>query len=160
MLNVAGKLLLSLSLASIIVGCRSEFGYVKGEGKKPGSSNGPSLTIYPDKSQVSPNEQIRLTATCSNNGSNVVINWEFGDGTQATGQSVTKSFSNPQTYNIKAYCRGSQLLTNTIAINVGFNSGNPNYNPGQYPGKDGVVDIPWQKEPDHQPGATYPGKRY
>jgi PKD repeat protein len=47
------------------------------------------------------NNQFTFMVSNSLCGGEVIYNWNFGDGTTATGQTVTKTFANPGTYVIK-----------------------------------------------------------
>ena len=176
MFNVLKKILLSLGLASIVFGCRSEFGYKDSKAKRPGGVKTPSLRIMADRTAVNLNSAVNFSATCVNNGSVTTISWDFGDNTTANGQQVTHQFSQYKSYTVKAYCRGAQLLTDTITINVGTGQtpGQPGQYPGQYPGSPGkgdggkgnviddTVDIPQQPrwKPEGYYGDTNYGKTY
>jgi PKD repeat protein len=155
MFNVVKKILLSLGLASILFGCRSEFGYKKNDGKRPGGESA-SFSIAADKTTVYLNGQsnnaVYLSANCLNNGNVNTISWDLGDGNTATGQEISHSYNQIGAYSVKAYCRGAQLLTDTVRISVTYqnssgNPGNPG-NPTQYPSKgngnmDGTGWLDW-----------------
>jgi hypothetical protein len=177
MSNVAKKLLLSLGVASLLIGCRSEFGYNSGNGKSPGKSpSSPTFRIGADKLTANikgyPDSAVNFTAYCNLSGSKV-IDWDMGDGTKLRGEKVTHEFSLRKAHVVKAVCRGSKTLSASLTINAVV-PGENTY-PGQYPnqnptkgtkGTNGTTDkggdpiydnydIPTQ--PRWQPEYSYPG---
>lgn len=172
MLNVAKKLLLSLGMASLLFGCRSEFGYTKKSGKSP-AVNYPqqSFRITADRTSLKvkgmSGSVVNLTAYCTLSGSKV-IDWDLGDGNRKRGASISHEYASIGSYTVKAYCRGTKVLSDSIVISVSNQSypgQNPSY-PGQnpsYPGKTPVYDdatVPsqpvWQTEQYPYPTSSYP----
>lgn len=176
MLNVAKKLLLSLGVASLLISCRSEFGYKSGNQKSRGKTpSGPTFRIGADKVTVNikgyQNSQIRLTGYCSISGSKV-IDWDLGDGQTLRGESIVHEYAKAGNYVVKAVCRGSRALDASLSINaiVPGQGGYPGQYPNQNPSKGGSgavredYEIPsqpiWQKEtyPTNNYPYTYPAK--
>ena len=172
MLFVARKLLLSLGMASLLIGCRSEFGYNNAKEKSPARS--PSkvdFRISADKPTVNVkgygNSVVTLTAYCQLSGTKV-IDWEITANDRKRGNSVTHEFLEAKAHTVKAYCRnGSKTLTATAVINAVIpGQGNAGQYPGQYPGagkddgKGGQTNPTYDNDPLPQQPTWEQGKSY
>lgn len=170
MFKIAKFLVLSLGVVSLVIGCRSEFGYKKRETKTNGGKtpSSPTFKITADKLEANikgyPNSTINFSAFCKQTGTKV-IDWDMGDGTRLRGDRVSHSFAQKQVYNVKATCRGTVTLSDSLSVSAtipGQFDNNQNPNQGTIGKGDGSTpiyddyDIPpqpkWQYEVPQYPG--------